>query len=157
MPTGIYNRTVVRKWKLKDKRIVSPFTQTHKDRIALFRIGKKHNEETKNKISISHIGDKSYNWKGGITPENSKIRGSIAMRLWKNAVYAKDNFTCQKTGEKGGRLHAHHILNFAQYPELRFAIDNGITLSEKAHKEFHKQYGVKNNSREQLIEFLNNK
>lgn len=32
---------------------------------------------------------------------------------------------------------------------------NGITLSKKAHKEFHHIYGTKNNTKEQLIEFLN--
>jgi len=51
-------------------------------------------------------------------------------------------------------LVAHHIQNFAQFPELRFAIDNGITLSKQAHNEFHKRYGRKNNNREQLDEFL---
>ena len=37
----------------------------------------------------------------------------------------------------------------------RFAIDNGITLLEEVHKEFHKIYDKKNNTREQLKEFLN--
>ena len=32
--------------------------------------------------------------------------------------------------------------------------DNGITLSEKTHKEFHKKYCKKNNTREQLDEFI---
>jgi len=36
----------------------------------------------------------------------------------------------------------------------RFAIDNGITLSKKSHKEFHDKYGQENNTREQLIQFL---
>ena len=31
---------------------------------------------------------------------------------------------------------------------------NGITLNDKAHKEFHKKYGNKNNTKEQLEEFL---
>jgi len=51
-------------------------------------------------------------------------------------------------------LRAHHINNFAEFSELRFAIDNGITLSEKAHIEFHKKYGFKNNTKEQLYEFI---
>ena len=96
-------------------------------------------------------------WRGGITPQNIKIRMSIEYYLWHEAVFARDNWTCQKYGIRGGRLHAHHIQNFAQYPELRFAIDNGITLSDKAHKEFHDRYGRKNNTKEQLMEFLSKK
>jgi len=33
---------------------------------------------------------------------------------------------------------------------------NGITLSKKAHNEFHKKYGKRNNTPEQLNEFLKN-
>ena len=87
-------------------------------------------------------------------PELSKIRLSIEYRLWREAVFARDNWTCQKYEIKGCVLHAHHIQNFIQFPELRFAIDNGITLSKKAHKEFHKKYGNQNNTKEQIIEFL---
>ena len=123
-------------------------------------IGKK-----RSKLSIKHIseskegvknpmfgirGEKSSNWRGGITPINRMIRQSIEHRLWREAVFARDNWTCQKTGTKGGKLVAHHIQNFAQYPKLRFAINNGITLSKDAHIEFHKIYGRKNNNKEQL-------
>lgn len=99
-------------------------------------------------------GEKQWNWKGGITPIQKRIRLSLQYKLWRESVFVRDNWTCQKTGEKGGKLHPHHIKNFAQFPELRFAIDNGITLSEKSHKEFHKLYGLKNNTREQLINYL---
>lgn len=54
---------------------------------------------------------------------------------------------------KGNPL-SHHILNFAEWVELRFAIDNGITLCKKCHKTFHKIYKVRHNTKEQLIEFL---
>lgn len=99
-------------------------------------------------------GEKHYLWKGGIAPENKKIRRNIEYRLWREAVFARDNWTCQKYGIKGGKLHPHHIQNFADYPELRFSIDNGITLSENVHQEFHKIYGIKNNTKEQIDEFL---
>lgn len=46
--------------------------------------------------------------------------------------------------------------SMSERKDLRFAIDNGITLSEKAHKEFHKKYGFKNNILEQIQEFINN-
>jgi len=54
------------------------------------------------------------------------------------------------------KLEAHHIKNFADNPELRFAVNNGITLSKKAHREFHKIYGTRNNNKKQLDKFLLN-
>jgi hypothetical protein len=101
-------------------------------------------------------GSKNNHWKGGITPKNRAVRNSLEYRLWYRSVFERDNWTCQKTGLRGVELHAHHVLNFAEYPELRFAIDNGITLSKEAHNEFHRIYGKKNNTREQLLEFLKN-
>lgn len=120
-------------------------------------LGKHLSEETKRKIGEANKGDKCYFWKGGITPENLMIRTHTVYLLWRKACMERDNFTCQKTGIRGGRLQVHHINNFAEFPELRTSIENGITLSEKAHKEFHHIYGIKNNTREQLVEFLNNK
>lgn len=93
-------------------------------------------------------------WKGGISSENEKTRQSIEFHLWREAIFARDNWTCQKTGKRGGKLHPHHILNFSDYPGLRFVTDNGITLSEEAHRRFHKRYGQVNNTKEQLEEFL---
>ena len=101
------------------------------------------------------IGEKNHMWKNGVTPVNRKIRKSIEFKNWREAVFIHDNYTDQKTGIRGGVLHPHHILNFAQYPELRFDVNNGITLSEGSHTLFHKYYGKINNTREQLEEFLN--
>jgi 5-methylcytosine-specific restriction endonuclease McrA len=115
-----------------------------------------HSEETKKKISEAKKGEKSYCWKGGISTENEVIRRSIELRLWREAVFARDNFTCQKTGQVGGKLTAHHIKNFSEFPELRTSIENGITLSDKVHREFHHIYGIKNNNQEQLNIFLIN-
>jgi len=94
-------------------------------------IGRKLSEEHKRKISEmqklhphSSIfkkghkgfnvrkGNKHPNWKGGITPENKQIWRSIEMRLWREAVFARDNWTCRKCEIKGGKLHPHHIQNF---------------------------------------------
>jgi hypothetical protein len=121
----------------------------------------KLSDETKRKMSDAVKGEKSYLWKGGISSVNTRIRQGLEFRLWRESVFVRDNFTCQKYGLKaikgtGKRviLHPHHIQNFSQFPELRFAIDNGITLSKKAHDEFHKRYGKQNNTKEQLEEFL---
>lgn len=125
-------------------------------------LGKKLSKEHRLKISQSLRGvpvlkrraKNAYNWKGGITPKNVKIRNSIEYKLFIDSVFARDGYTCQKYRIKGIKLNVHHIQNFAQYPEFRFDVNNGVTLSEKAHQEFHKKYGKINNTKEQLEEFL---
>ena len=119
--------------------------------------GKKYHlhlsEEQRKKRGDVRKGSKSSSWKGGITPKNVKIRTSIESHLWRESIFVRDNWTCQKCEKRGIRLHPHHILNFAQYPELRFAIDNGITFCQECHKKFHKKFGIKNNNEEQIREF----
>ena len=79
-------------------------------------------------------GNKNPNWKGGLTSQQVKIRNEIQYKLWCQAVFARDNYTCQECGKQGGQLSAHHIKSFAKYPELRLAIDNGKTLCYRCHK-----------------------
>lgn len=96
-------------------------------------------EEQKIKVSISRAGkmtgNSNHSWRGGITPENKKIRNSIEYRLWRGAVFARDNFTCVKCFIRGGKLHADHISPFSISPSLRFAIDNGQTLCVGCHRQ----------------------
>jgi len=117
--------------------------------------GKHHSEESRKKTSRAIKGKKHPNWRGGITPEIKRIRRSIETRLWREAVFARDNWTCQKCGKRGGtELCAHHIKDFSTYLESRFAIDNGITFCEKCHRRFHQKFGNLVTEKE-LEEFLN--
>lgn len=100
----------------------------------------RHTEETKMKIRNANKGDRHYNWQGGITAENDRIRNSLELRLWRKAVFERDGYCCRECGAKNGqgetvKLHAHHIKPFAWFPELRFAIDNGITLCAVCHSK----------------------
>jgi 5-methylcytosine-specific restriction endonuclease McrA len=79
-------------------------------------------------------GEKNNMWKGGITPINAAIRTSREYKLWRIAVFERDNYTCIWCGRKEVTLHADHIKPFAYFPELRFAIDNGRTLCVPCHK-----------------------
>lgn len=56
-------------------------------------------------------------------------------KAWRKNVYKRDNYTCQWPGcTLKKKLNAHHIKTWAEYPALRFVIDNGITLCYYHHK-----------------------
>ena len=79
------------------------------------------------------------NWLGGITLADKKLRNSLDYRLWREAVFKRDNWSCKFCGDRSRSdnyvyLEADHIKPWALYPELRFAIDNGRTLCKPCHK-----------------------
>lgn len=119
-----------------------------------YNLGSYRTEETKLKMKKANEGNKNPNWKGGRSLINPIIRFSSEYTLWRKTIFSRDNFTCVKCRQSGGKLNAHHINNFAEFPELRFIAENGITLCKKCHDNFHKKYGKRNNTKEQLEEFL---
>jgi 5-methylcytosine-specific restriction endonuclease McrA len=100
------------------------------------------------------IGENSYNWRNGADTINHRIRSIKKNTEWILEVFKRDNFTCQKCGDKrGGNLNAHHlkpvsiIIKEHQIKEMIDAIkckelwniDNGITLCESCHIKEHKK------------------
>lgn len=106
------------------------------------------------------LAENNPNWKGGITSESQKIRASEQYINWRNSIFERDKYTCQCCGDnKGGNLQAHHLENFSSNEELRFDIDNGITLCDLCHNpnkhgSFHNLYGTYDNTPEQLYEYI---
>lgn len=128
------------------------FSDEHRRKIGLASKNRVVSEETRKKISDSHKGEKSYLWKGGITEEHQQVRVSREYKSWRTSCFKRDNWRCQLSGNKG-YVVVHHLENFADNPELRFDINNGITLSIDIHLLFHSIYGSKNNTKEQFEEF----
>jgi len=58
-------------------------------------------------------------------------------KVWHKAVLAKDNYTCQDCGERGGRLTAHHVQAWADMPGLRYDVNNGVALCYPCHDKRH--------------------
>jgi len=111
-------------------------------------------EDIKKKFVWKISGSNNYNWKGGISKENTLLRQSVDYKKWRKEVYERDNYTCQCCNQKGGNLNAHHISNFSSNENLRHDVSNGITLCGSCHNEFHKIYGKKENNKLQLDEFI---
>lgn len=58
-------------------------------------------------------------------------------KKWRKLVLERDGFKCQKCfSEKG--LCAHHIKYWDNYPDIRYDLNNGLTLCRKCHAALHK-------------------
>ena len=63
-----------------------------------------------------------------------KDRGGALHKYWSKAVKTRDNWKCKITNQDcSGRMESHHILSWKNYPELRYIINNGITLCHAHH------------------------
>ena len=60
---------------------------------------------------------------------------------WRRAVLERDGYRCRSCGvqckkhERG--LAAHHVMEWAMHPALRFDISNGLTLCRRCHMKLH--------------------
>lgn len=102
------------------------------------RKGKKSTKPAWNKgITMPNMrGENHPNWK----KDRSEIVGrherlhTPAVKQWRRDVWERDNFKCRiKNEDCQGRIEAHHILNWKDYPLFRLDINNGITLCHFHH------------------------
>lgn len=101
--------------------------------------------------------ERHWHWNSEITQDERDLGQNRELMpentAWRTAVYQRDNYTCQITGVKGAKLCAHHIYNWADNPDKRFDLNNGITILESLHILYHKKYGNRHTTLEQFEEF----
>jgi len=123
-------------------------SNSHKGKTSNFK-GRKNTEETKQRIrekvkkqweegfydnrpNLSHKGKDNPSWKGGIS--NCRAMNTKEYKYWRSAVFERDNWTCKTCFRRSGKLEAHHIKEWAKFPELRFIVENGVTLCYECHR-----------------------
>lgn len=109
--------------------------------------GKKHSKNAIAKIiqktfgvpKIKNSGENSNFWKGGVSQKNRTERANIMRtneyRIWRKAVFERDNYTCVMCSVKGGEIQADHIKPFSLFINQRFDVSNGRTLCVFCHRK----------------------
>lgn len=120
-----------------------------------------HTEESRRKMSIANLGkvpwnkglkgfmsgenhhwfgqkkygEKNPKWKGGVEFwKKDDRRNDSGYQGWTISVRERDGYKCRIDNKScGGRLEVHHILSWREFPELRYKINNGITLCHAHH------------------------
>ena len=104
-------------------------------------------------------GENHPNWDPNITEEERILnRNYFEYKEWVKSVYKRDDWTCQVTGKRGcDDLQAHHLDGYNWCKDKRVDINNGITITENIHREFHSIYGYGDNTTDQFIDFISEK
>ena len=80
-------------------------------------------------------GDRNPKWiKDRTKLAKKQERGDSAYREWRNQILKRDRYICKINNKDcSGKKIVHHILSWQDFPELRYNINNGITLCQAHH------------------------
>lgn len=102
-----------------------------------FMKGRKVSYDTRHRQSISQIGEKNHNWKGGISGVKKVTNWKYWQ--WRDEVILRDKSVCQICFKTCFSPIAHHIKSKSHFPELVYDIENGKTLCFDDHQLIHKK------------------
>ena len=94
-----------------------------------FRAGEKRpGSIPKGELNGNYIKDRS------LLVKNERKDLDYAYMDWSKRVKDRDKWKCRIANEDcKGRLESHHILGWKSHPELRYQLNNGITLCQAHH------------------------
>lgn len=99
---------------------------------AALRLANSGNAWTKGKKRPDIVGEKNPMWKGGVKSQNDMDRVKFRKQV-QQLVLQRDNYTCQVCDQYSGNLQVDHIKSWADFPDLRFELDNCRTLCMACH------------------------
>lgn len=79
-------------------------------------------------------------------------RDSPEYQAWVKTIQNRDK-VCQICGGIK-HLEVHHLYGYADYPELRIDLGNGVVLCKFCHSKFHSYYGKTDVTPAKLINFI---
>ena len=108
-----------------------------------FFVGRNHLSNTRNFCSVTcmggyYTGSRSHLWKGGVSSERGLARRTPEYATWRLSVYRRDHFLCVLCLKHERLMDAHHIKQFFAYPELRYDVENGVTLCRYCHSQIRR-------------------
>jgi 5-methylcytosine-specific restriction endonuclease McrA len=94
----------------------------------------KVSEAKRGKPALNFRGCNHPNWKGGNSKAYKRGYNAMEYKVWRKSVFERDDYTCQRCFmEKGQYITAHHLKSWCKHPDLRYDVNNGITLCEVCH------------------------
>jgi 5-methylcytosine-specific restriction endonuclease McrA len=112
-----------------------PFTAEHRANLSKALMGK--NTWSRGR-TVEYAGEKHHSWIDGRSRSREQERSTDMKhgkyREWRRRIFERDGYRCRVCHAKG-TLNAHHIKTYRKFPELRYELDNGITLcSQPCHR-----------------------
>lgn len=127
--------------KLHTNKVVSPETREKIREARKYQVNTNRGmtwvlpEETRKKMSLARSGSNNARWIADRSLlKKTDRRGDPAYKEWRKNVWSRDSYKCRLYDlECNGRIEAHHIKIWSLHPELRYEVDNGITLCSNHH------------------------
>jgi 5-methylcytosine-specific restriction endonuclease McrA len=96
--------------------------------------GFKVSELTREKMIKAKMGNKNRFIKDRSLVKIQDERNNPIYKQWRYQVFKRDRHICRISNNNcNGKVVVHHILPWRDYPELRYNINNGITLCQFHH------------------------
>ncbi len=139
MPSGIYKRTNFHKESIRNGKKTGKNAYQWKGGLPKCICGKQLSRyDAKMCQECFHKYLKGNNHPKYILDRNKLVkkqeRNDTAYKEWRKKIWLRDGYKCKIANpDCKGRIEAHHILGWKDYPELRYEVNNGITLCHFHH------------------------